>query len=96
MLAFKTDQKFENKTKYKVCIFLISIHLLPCAVFFLAATEWKRPAAGLQPRLPQDLLPRQLVLRGYQFLLVFLRSFGGPLQDLGVPRLSVGAQRAGL
>lgn len=64
--------------------------------FLLAAAERESPAAGLQPRLPQNLLPRQLVFRTYRLPLVSLRSAGAPLQDLGVVRLSVGTQRAGL
>lgn len=83
---------------YTVSIFHIVLRLIPSYMcpFLLAAAERESPAAGLQPRFPQNFLPRQLVFRTYRLLPVSLHSFGALLQDLGVARLSVGAQRARL
>lgn len=69
-------------------------------LLLLAAAEREDPAAGLKPRPPQQLVPRQLV-----FHLGFGQGHGAPVsfhslsalpQDLSVARLIVGAQRSSL
>lgn len=76
-----------------------SISSLCCCrrvVALLAGAEREGPAAGLQPRLPQNLCPRQLFLHRRQSSAVLRHGPFDPLQHLCQPRLSVRWERTAL